>query len=260
VLDLQNEKDERNLPLDKVGVKGVKYPVMLRDKEKGVQYTIAEVSMYVDLPLHFRGTHMSRFIEILHEHAQNIDLRNLKALLQDMKNRLSASKAHLDLSFPYVIEKKTPITDIPCFMVIQCTYRAALDGNERFTLIYGITVPVQTVCPCSKAISSYGAHNQRASVTIQIVSKKLIWIEDLVKIAETGASSSVYPLLKREDEKFVTEQGYEHAKFVEDVVRDICLILQNQESVLWFSIETRSMESIHDHDAFAYIEWGKLPC
>lgn len=256
MLDIQNQQDFRNLPLDKVGVKDVKYPVFLKDKERGIQHTIATVNMYVNLPLNFRGTHMSRFIEVLHDHAQNLELKNLKKIVVDLKAKLAASKANLELVFPYTIEKKTPITGIMSFMVIQCRFEASLDQNDQFQLIYGVTVPVQTVCPCSKAISEYGAHNQRAMVTIHVRSNKLIWIEDLVQIAEESASSPVYPLLKREDEKYVTEQGYQHPKFVEDVARDVCIALKRIENIQGFSIEVRSMESIHDHDAFAYLEWS----
>ena len=256
MLDVQNELDHRNLPLDKVGIKKVKYPITLREKDEGTQHTIAEATMSVDLPLRFRGTHMSRFVEVLHSHAQNMELKNLKTILADMKRKLSASRAHLDLVFPYTIEKTTPVTKILSYMVIQCHFSATLDENDRFKLVYGVCVPIQTVCPCSKAISDRGAHNQRANVTIQIISKKIIWIEDLVKIAENEASSPVFPLLKREDEKYVTERGYDHAKFVEDVARDIGVVLRKAESVSWFSVEVSSMESIHDHDAFAYLECG----
>jgi len=257
LLDVQNEHDHRNLPLDKVGIKKVKYPITLREKNKGTQHTIAEATMSVDLPLHFRGTHMSRFVEVLHSHAQNMELKNLKTILSDMKQKLTASRAHLDLVFPYTIAKRTPVTNILSYMVIQCHFNATLDETDHFKLVYGVTVPIQTVCPCSKAISARGAHNQRANVTIRLISKKIIWIEDLVKIAEDGASSPICPLLKREDEKYITETGYDHAKFVEDVARDIGTVLREAESVSWFSIEVNSMESIHDHDAFAYLECGE---
>ena len=257
MLDVQSEQDHRNLPLDRVGIKKMKYPIALRGKEKGTQHTIAEVTMSVDLPHHFRGTPMSRFVEVLHSHAHNMELKNLKTILSDMKQKLSASRAHLDLEFPYTIEKMAPVTGILSYMVIPCQFNATLDETDRFELVYGAKVPIQTVCPCSKAISSRGAHNQRANVTILLISKKIIWIEDIVKIAEQGASSPVFPLLKREDEKFVTENGYDHAKFVEDVARDIGVVLRESESVSWYSVEVSSMESIHDHDAFAYLEGGQ---
>ncbi len=253
--DIQNEKDFRNIPLNKVGVSNVRYPILLKNRENGLQHTIGTVNMFVNLPEDFRGTHMSRFIEILGNHANKMNLQNVREILEDMKVILKASEAHMEMSFPYALEKTAPVTKIESSMVIDCSFIAALTGDKNFSFTLGVSVPVQTLCPCSKAISDYGAHNQRAIVNIRIKSKKRIWIETLVEIAESASSSPVYPLLKRSDEKYVTEKAYDNPKFVEDVARDAAIGLNKLPEIEWYQIEVSSEESIHNHNAYACIEW-----
>jgi len=255
--DLQNERDNRNIPLNKVGVNKVRYPVFLKDKKYGEQHTTGTVNMYVNLPEDFRGTHMSRFIEILHAHANKMELRNVKSILQDMKKALKAEEAHMEMSFPYAIEKSAPKTGILSHMIFDCAFNASLDRNNRFVFILEVRVPVQTVCPCSKAISGRGAHNQRAYVRLKVRMKKMIWIEELVEMIEQSASAPVFPLLKRNDEKYITELGYDNPKFVEDVARDLSILLKAEAKVRWFHVAVTSRESIHDHNAYACLEWRR---
>ena len=212
--------------------------------------------MFVNLPKDFRGTHMSRFIEIINSHAHRMNLQNVREILEDMKQKLKASEAHMEMYFPYSIEKSAPVTGIKSQMVIDCAFISSLDKDMKFDFILVARIPVQTLCPCSKAISEYGAHNQRAIVEISVRSKKRIWIETLVEIAEKAASSPVYPLLKRKDEKFVTESAYENPKFVEDVARDIAIALREIPNMEWYQIGVTSEESIHNHNAYSCIEWS----
>ncbi|HRW91642.1 MAG TPA: GTP cyclohydrolase FolE2 [Thermotogota bacterium] len=255
--DLQSQKDARNIPLNQVGVRNVRYPIQLRDREKGVQHTIGTVHMSVDLPEDFRGTHMSRFIEILHHHAGKLQLRELRSILSDMKTRLHAHEAHMQMFFPYVIAKKAPVTGVHSNLVIDCAFLATLDVDDQMDFILEVNVPVQTVCPCSRAISRFGAHNQRANIKIRVRMDRMVWIEQLVEMAEASGSSPIFPLLKRKDEKWVTEQGYENPKFVEDVAREVTVHLRKHPSIRWFEVQVESMESIHDHEAFACIRMEK---
>ncbi len=255
--DIQNEKDNRKIPINKVGVGEVRYPIFLMDRKYGQQHTIGTVNMYVNLPEDFRGTHMSRFIEILHAHANKMELQNVQEILLDMKKILKANQAHMKMKFPYTIEKAAPVTGIKSNMVIDCAFDATLDRNDQFIFILEVQVPVQTVCPCSKAISERGAHNQRAYVKVKLKMSKIVWIEDVVESIEKAASSPVYPLLKRSDEKYITEYGYDNPKFVEDVARDLAIELMNNLSIKWFHLSVNSQESIHDHHAYACLEWER---
>ncbi|MBW1996774.1 MAG: GTP cyclohydrolase I FolE2 [Deltaproteobacteria bacterium] len=250
--DIQNTKDSRNIDIDQVGVKGIRYPITVLDKNVGSQQTVAKINMYVNLPRHYKGTHMSRFVEILNENSQQISLQNFSSILQEMKERLNAESAHMEITFPYFIRKSAPVTGSEGLMEYNCTFKGSL--NEGSDLITMIEVPISTLCPCSKEISEFGAHNQRGIVRLKVRFKKFVWIEDLIKLVEDSASSDVYSVLKREDEKFVTERAYENPKFVEDVVRDIALKLDEDPNITWFAVETENFESIHNHSAYAYIE------
>jgi GTP cyclohydrolase I len=214
--------------------------------------------MYVNLPEDFRGTHMSRFIEILHAHANRMELANVQEILKDMKDKLKANEAHMEMKFPYVIDKSAPVTGIESHMIIDCAFDSKLDVRNHFNFILEVNVPIQSVCPCSKAISERGAHNQRADVKVRLKMNKMIWIEEVVDYIEAASSSPVYPLLKRSDEKYVTEAGYDNPKFVEDIARDLALALKSNHSVKGFSLAVNSHESIHDHDAYACIEWERV--
>ena len=253
--DIQNHKDFRNIDIDQVGVKGIRYPITVRDKNMGEQQTVAEINMYVSLPRYYKGTHMSRFVEILNEHSRRISLQNFAEILGEMKRRLDAKSAHMEISFPYFINKAAPVTRSEGLMEYKCSFKGSL--NNGSDLITTVHVPISTLCPCSKEISDCGAHNQRGEVRLQVRFKKFIWIEDLIRLVEESASSDVYSVLKREDEKYVTERAYEHPMFVEDIVRDIAQKLNADPNIVWFAVESENFESIHNHNAYAYVEKHK---
>ena len=249
--DVQKEAAEHKIDLDKVGVKGVRYPIVVLDKKNGYQNTVATISMYVDLPRHFRGTHMSRFIEILNRHSHRMTLDNIAPILTEMKEKLDARSAHLEMAFPYFIEKAAPVSGQKSIMVYDCEFIASQGDEDE--LIVVISVPVMSLCPCSKEISDRGAHNQRGIVTVKVKAKELVWIEDIVRLVEGAASSDVYALLKREDEKYITERAYDNPRFAEDMVRQIAVELEKMPQITWFSVETENYESIHNHNAYAAV-------
>jgi GTP cyclohydrolase IB len=254
--DVQNRRDYRKVPIQKAGIKDLKYPISVLDRENKVQHTVAEVCMYVDLPHHFKGTHMSRFIEILNESHGNISLRNIGAILQTMLRRFDSTTAHLEIRFPYFIEKTAPVSGAKSLMNYQCAFLARYSRRtrpHRFDLIVEVKAPISTLCPCSKEISRHNAHNQRALLTIQTRSHELVWIEELIEIAESEASAGLYSLLKRADEKYVTEQAYRRPRFAEDVARAVANKLKKDGRIDWFKIESDSMESIHNHNAYAMV-------
>jgi GTP cyclohydrolase I len=253
--DMQKSRDTRKIAIDKVGVKDISYPIVVMDKNKAFQQTVARVNMYVDLPHHFKGTHMSRFIEILDAYREKIALDKMEIILQRMKEKLGASSAHLEIQFPYFIEKKAPVSGARGLMEYDCTFNASLDSSYDFIL--GVKVPVTSLCPCSKELARFGAHNQRSVMTVRVRYREFIWIEDLIEIIESCGSSPVYSMLKREDEKFVTEQAYENPRFVEDMVRDATQKLSAMDNITWFSIEAENFESIHKHSAYAAVEVDK---
>ncbi|MBL7176768.1 MAG: GTP cyclohydrolase I FolE2 [Desulfobacteraceae bacterium] len=253
--DIQNHKDDRNIDIDQVGVKGIRYPITVLDKNMGEQQTVAEISMYVNLPRYYKGTHMSRFVEILNEHSRRISLQNFSEILEEMKKRLNAESAHMEITFPYFINKTAPVTGSEGLMEYKCTYKGSL--NKKTDLVIIIHVPISTLCPCSKEISDFGAHNQRGEVRLQVRFKKFIWIENLISLVEESASSDIYSVLKREDEKYVTEKAYNNPMFVEDIVRDIAQKLNNDPNITWFAVESENLESIHNHNAYAYVEKHK---
>ena len=255
MIDVQSQPDHRNLRIDKVGVKNISYPITVKDKAKGSQRTVASINMYVDLPKHHKGTHMSRFIDILSEYRQQISIDNIQNILEEMKRRLNAQSAHMEITFPYFIEKEAPISKAKGLMEYICTFKGSV--NKSRDLIVGLSVPVTTVCPCSREISDFGAHNQRGEVRVQVRFKKFIWIEDLIDLVEKSASSEVFSMLKRADEKFVTEKAYMNPMFVEDLVREIAVKLDADENITWFSVDSENFESIHKHSAYAYIERNK---
>ncbi|UCC66307.1 MAG: GTP cyclohydrolase I FolE2 [Deltaproteobacteria bacterium] len=254
MIDVQNQWDDRHVEIKKVGVKNICYPITVLDKAKGVQHTVANVNMYVDLPHHFKGTHMSRFIEILNKYKGDIGIKNFAKILQQMKTTLKAKSAHLEIEFPYFIEKGAPVTKATGLMEYICRFCGRSNEGQEDDFSVGIDVPITTVCPCSKEISDQGAHNQRGTVTVTIRFKKFIWIEDLIQLVEDSASCDVYSILKRPDEKYVTEKAYENPMFVEDVVREVAKRLSADPNITWFSVESENFESIHNHSAYAYVE------
>ncbi|MFC1855835.1 GTP cyclohydrolase FolE2 [Thermodesulfobacteriota bacterium] len=252
--DIQNAIDTRQVDINKVGVKNIKYPIIVKDKKKGHQHTVASINMYVNLPHHFKGTHMSRFIEILNEFKhEKISLKEIQNILREMIRRLHAKAAHFEIEFPYFIEKEAPVSKAAALMEYSCKFVAERnDDKDKF--IVSVLVPVTSVCPCSKEISLQGAHNQRSLVAVSVQFNKFIWIEDLIDLIERSASCEVYSLLKRPDEKYVTEKAYDNPMFVEDIVRDISSALIKDDNITWFTVESENFESIHNHSAYAYIE------
>ena len=253
--DVQASADHRQVPIDKVGVKNVTYPIRLRTRDGGEQHTVATVNMYVSLPHHQKGTHMSRFLEVLNEHAQEIDPTHIMAICHDMRQRLNAADAHLELTFDYFITKKAPVTAMPGIISYKVTFECASNGADDFVM--AVRVPATSLCPCSKEISDYGAHNQRCEIEAKVRIDGLMWIEELVALCETAASAQLYSVLKRPDEKHVTEEAYDNPKFVEDIVRDLAVMLEAEPRVQWYAINSENFESIHAHNAYAYIEKDK---
>ncbi|MFH1626024.1 MAG: GTP cyclohydrolase FolE2 [Pseudomonadota bacterium] len=252
MIDIQSQPDHRNIEIDKVGVKNIKYPIIVLDRKNESQHTVATINMYVNLPHHFKGTHMSRFVEILNEYRGNINLKTLFTIIEEMKEKLHAKSAHLEIEFPYFIEKEAPISKAKSLMEYTCRFSARHDGEKD--LFIEVNVPITTVCPCSKEVSQGGAHNQRGRASVKLRFKKFVWIEDIVRCVEESASSEVYSLLKRSDEKFVTEQAYSNPMFVEDVVRNVAEKLDADPNITWFSVEAENFESIHNHSAYAFVE------
>ena len=253
--DMQKSRDTRRIAIDKVGVKDISYPIVVMDKNRSFQQTVARVNMYVDLPHHFKGTHMSRFIEVLDSCREKIALDKMETILQRMKEKLGASRAHLEIEFPYFIEKRAPVSGAKGLMEYTCTFNASL--GEEFDFVLGVKVPVTSLCPCSKELARYGAHNQRGLITVRVRYRDFIWIEDLIEIVEMCGSSPVYSMLKREDEKYVTERAYENPRFVEDMVREATQRLSAMDNITWFSLEAENYESIHKHSAYASVERDK---
>lgn len=253
--DKQSEPDHRKLRIDKVGVRGLRFPIQIRDKARALQNTIATIGMFVDLPHEFKGTHMSRFIEVLNSHGHIVHVENMTDILHAMQDRLKSEVAHLEMEFPYFMTKKAPVSGMESVMDYAARFDANAIGKE-IDFVLTVRVPVTTLCPCSKAISRFGAHNQRGLVTVQIRSRKSIWIEDLIELVESCASSELFSLLKRQDEKAVTERAYENPVFVEDLVRNVALKLNSHPDVTWYKVEAENFESIHNHNAYASIEKG----
>ncbi len=253
--DVQKAPDFRKLAINKVGVKDISYPIVVMDKNDAFQHTVARVNMYVDLPHHFKGTHMSRFVEILNAHRKEMALDKMETTLENIKEKLGASSAHLEMEFPYFIEKRAPVSGAVSLMEYTCRFIGTLSTD--FDFILEIRVPVTSLCPCSKELSRFGAHNQRGIIAVQVRYREFVWIEDLVVAIEECGSSPVFSLLKREDEKFVTEQAFENPRFVEDMVREAALRLLKMDNITWFAVSAENFESIHNHSAYASIEIDK---
>ena len=253
--DKQSERDHRELRIDKVGVRGLQFPIQIRDKAHAVQNTIATIAMAVDLPKEFKGTHMSRFLEVLNAHGSVVHVNNIPDILFAMQEKLKSQTAHLEMEFPFFLTKAAPVSGMESVMNYTARFDATALGQE-IDFILTVKANVTTLCPCSKAISRFGAHNQRGTVTVQIRSRNAIWIEDLIALVEGSASSELYSLLKRQDEKAVTERAYENPVFVEDLVRTVAQKLNAHPDVTWYKVEAENHESIHNHNAYACIEKG----
>jgi GTP cyclohydrolase IB len=255
VEDVQAHADTRQLPINRVGIKDISHPVRIKDRSAGEQHTIATFKMYVSLPHNFKGTHMSRFVEILHTERE-VSVESFRGMLDAMTTRLEADAGHIEMSFPFFVMKRAPVSGVESLM----DYRAGLIGEQRrghIDLWVRVSVPVTSLCPCSKRISDYGAHNQRSHLTITAKLRSHMWIEELIEIAESEASCELYAILKRPDEKYVTERAYDNPKFVEDMVRDVAARLSHDGRVAAYVVEAENFESIHNHSAYARIEHNK---
>jgi len=254
--DVQNSADTRRIPINKVGIKDIRHPVRVKDRSGGEQHTIASFNMYVNLPHNFKGTHMSRFVEILNLHEQEITVESFKDMLAEMTERLEAEAGHIEMAFPYFINKSAPISGVRSLMDYEVTLVGEICHGKPIMNVK-VVVPVTSLCPCSKEISKYGAHNQRAHVTINVRTRGFVWIEELIELVEQEASCELYGLLKRPDEKYVTERAYENPKFVEDLVRDIAAKLNIDNRIAAYAVESENFESIHNHSAYAMIQQDK---
>ena len=253
--DMQSHRDDRELRIDKVGVRGLRFPIQVRDRTRRVQNTVATLGMFVDLPKEFKGTHMSRFVEVLNAHGNIIHVENIADILSELQQKLNSTTSHLEIEFPYFMSKKSPVSRKSSLMDYIARFDAAAYGSD-IDFVLTVKVNVTTLCPCSKAIAKYGAHNQRGEVTVALRFKKIVWIEEVIEIIEAAASSELYALLKRQDEKHVTERAYENPVFVEDLVRNVALRLNAHPLVTWYKAEAENYESIHNHNAYACIEKG----
>lgn len=251
--DTQGSADNRRIAIDKVGIKNILHPVRVRDKSGGEQHTVARFDMYVNLPHDFKGTHMSRFVEILNSHDREISVASFPAMLREMLVRLGAESGYIDMRFPYFVEKTAPISKVRSLLDYQIGFIGEIDAQGCRAKVK-VLVPVTSLCPCSKEISERGAHNQRSHVTVTVSTREFIWVEDLIALVEAEASAQIYGLLKRPDEKFVTEYAYDHPKFVEDMVRDVAARLDAEPRISAYTVESENFESIHNHSAYALIE------
>lgn len=254
--DIQSKADNRQIPINKVGIKSIRHPVKIKDKSEKEQYAVATFNMYVNLPQNFKGTHMSRFVKILNQQQTEVSIVSFQEMLKEMTEMLEADSGHIEMSFVYFINKKAPVSGVESLMDYDVTLIGDIHhGNPQLSI--KVIVPVTSLCPCSKEISDYGAHNQRSHITITARLREHFWIEDIIAIAEKQASCELYGLLKRPDEKYVTEKAYDNPKFVEDTVRDIALMLNKEEKIAAYRVESENFESIHNHSAYAMIENDK---
>ena len=254
--DVQNSEDHRQIAIDRVGIKDIRHPVVVKDRSGREQHTVATFNMYVGLPHNFKGTHMSRFVEILNRHEYEISVETFERMIEETTEVLEAETSHVEMTFPYFIEKAAPVSGVKSLLDYEVSFIGRrIDGKSVVSL--RIVVPVTSLCPCSKDISDYGAHNQRSHVTVEATIADFIWIEELIETIEGVASCELYGLLKRPDEKYVTERAYDNPKFVEDIVRDVAVKLNADDRISAYQIESENFESIHNHSAYAMIQATK---
>ncbi|MBS1270481.1 MAG: GTP cyclohydrolase FolE2 [Gammaproteobacteria bacterium] len=256
IADVQGSPDNRRISIDKVGIKDIRHPVRVSERSGGEQHTVATFSMYVELPHNFKGTHMSRFVRILNQHESEISIRSFRHMIGEMTELLEAENGQIEMRFPYFINKKAPVSGVESVIDYDVTLVGEIKQG-RSTMHLKVQVPVTSLCPCSKEISAYGAHNQRSHIAVSVESSAFIWIEEIVDMVEKEASSELYGLLKRMDEKHVTERAYDNPKFVEDMVRDVAVRLDDEERVIAYTVEAENFESIHNHSAYAQIARNK---
>jgi GTP cyclohydrolase I len=256
--DTQSSEDLRRIAIDRVGIKDIRHPVVVRDRSGREQHTVAKFNMYVGLPHNFKGTHMSRFVEILNEHEYEISVESFMRMVNETAGRLDARDSHVEMTFPYFIQKAAPVSRVKSLMDYDVTFVGEVK-NGRSEIWVKVLVPITSLCPCSKSISDYGAHNQRSHVTVSVLIRKFLWIEELIDMVEKIASCELYGLLKRPDEKYVTERAYDNPKFVEDIVRDVAVQLNGDDRIAAYVVESENFESIHNHSAYAMITRDKDP-
>ncbi len=256
IADVQSSQDTRQIAIDKVGIKDIRHPVRIKDRTGGEQHTVANFNMYVNLPHNFKGTHMSRFVEILNSYEKEIGVESFNEMLQLMANRLEADAGHIEMNFPYFINKQAPVSEVKSLLDYDVTLIGEIN-NGHPDIIIRVVVPVTSLCPCSKKISERGAHNQRSHVTVQAKVKGFVWVEEIIDLVESEASCELFGLLKRPDEKHVTERAYDNPKFVEDMVRDVAMRLNDDDRISSYVVESENFESIHNHSAYALIEHNK---
>ncbi len=251
--DVQSSQDTRAIAINKVGIKDIRHPIQVKDRTGQIQHTIANFNMYVDLPHEFKGTHMSRFVEILNNHDWEITVDSFKTMLTEMTSRLDAEVGHIEMGFHFFINKTAPASGVQSLLDYDVTFIGERKNNKNIINIK-VVVPVTSLCPCSKKISDRGAHNQRSHVTVNVETEEFIWVEEIIDMVEAQASCELYGLLKRPDEKIVTERAYDNPKFVEDMIRDIAHQLNIDERIIAYTVESENFESIHNHSAYALIE------
>lgn len=251
MVDLQSTTDHRNIPIQKVGIRGIRYPITIRDRSREKQDTVATLSLSVNLPHNYRGTHMSRFVEVLEGFKSEVSYHTLDRILLEIKKALQAEESHVEFAFPYFMRRKAPVSGMESIMSYDCVIQG--DYASHLSISTRVEVPIHTLCPCSREMARVSAHNQRGKVTITAGLTRFLWIEDIIEIAEASASSPLYSLLKREDEKYVTEHAFETPRFVEDVVREVALRLDAVPGLRFYSVEAENMESIHNHSAYAFV-------
>jgi GTP cyclohydrolase I len=254
--DIQGSPDTRHIPIDKVGIKDIRHPVVVRDRAGREQHTVANFNMYVSLPHDFKGTHMSRFVEILNKHEYEITVESFKRMISEMTEALDARAGHIEMNFPYFINKAAPVSGVSSLMDYEVSFIGELVDGKSVVLVK-VVVPVTSLCPCSKKISERGAHNQRSHVTVCVRTRDFIWIEELIDVVEKVASCELYGLLKRPDEKYVTERAYDNPKFVEDMVRDVAIRFNADDRISAYTVESENFESIHNHSAYAMLSHDK---
>jgi GTP cyclohydrolase I len=254
--DTQNSRDTRHIPIEKVGIKDIKHPVVIGDRNGGEQHTIARFNMYVNLPHNFKGTHMSRFVEILNQHEYEITVKSFKTMIEEMTSLLNAQSGHIEMTFPYFINKSAPVSGVKSLMDYEVSFLGQIKDRKP-TVLVKVVVPVTSLCPCSKNISDYGAHNQRSHITATVRTRTFLWVEELIETVEKVASCELYGLLKRPDEKYVTEKAYDNPKFVEDIVRDVAVEFNKDDRIAAYVVESENFESIHNHSAYAMLTHDK---
>jgi len=256
--DVQSSEDMRHLAIQRVGVRGLRYPLRIRTAAGDVQTSVATLSMDVSLPSEVKGTHMSRFVEILERDREALSLPGMRSMLSEMLLRLDSHAGRIEMRFPYFLRKRAPVSEVESLLDIDAEFVVSKAEGQDIEILLKVVVPVTSLCPCSKKISDYGAHNQRSHITISATLIDDVWIEELVRYAEEEASCEVFGLLKRPDEKWVTERAYENPKFVEDLVRDVALRLKADSRISHWVVESENFESIHNHSAYALIEGSNL--